>query len=300
MKQGILVTAYKHPEWLRRVVDLLGSDFSFFIHIDRNTSSRDQERFRQLGRSHGNVIFVSNRYKVNWGGFNHLQAILLLSERALESGMEYCHLITGQDYPVKSASYFGQDLATENSYIEYFEIPSVYWKGGFDRMTLFHLNDVFNRRTIGGKTALIMLTAIQRLFRVERSLPENVKLYGGGTYWSLNRACLEYVVDYTKRNPSFLFHFRHTFCPEEILFQTVLLNSPFRGNLVNDNLRYIRWEKRYGSYPAILDSSDVGSILSSAALFARKVAYPESQELVDKIDRAVHFAGLAQFNPTHS
>ena len=288
MKQGILVTAYKRPEWLYRVIEQLGQDFSFFIHVDRKTPLRDQERFRELSRSHGNVTFVSNSYKVNWGGFNHLQAILLLSERALESGMEYCHLITGQDYPVKSASYFGQELTKEISYIDYFELPSIYWGGGLDRMTLFHLNDVLNRKTIGGKASLVLLAAIQRLFRVERSLPNNVGLYGGSTYWSLNRACLDYVLDFIKRDPSFLDCFRYTFCPEEMFFQTVLLNSPLRDTLVNDNLRYILWEKRYGSYPAILDSSDVGPILSSTALFARKIAYPESLELVNQIDSAVY------------
>ena len=289
MQQGILVTAYKHTDWLPRVVNRLGPDVAFFIHVDRKSSPRDQAQYRQLCHSQKNRIAVFSQYEVNWGGFNHLRAILLLVQKALESGMDYCHLITGQDYPVKSADYFHAELDGKKNFIEFFPLPTDQWRhGGLDRLVYYHLHDVFDARTRIGRLSLDFFTALQRTMHLKRSLPSTPRLYGGSTYWSLNRACLEYVLGYIEQAPAFLARFRHTFCAEEIFFQTILANSPLHETLINDNRRYICWHGRHGSTPAILEGEDFGSIMSSDALFARKMAYPMSQDLVDQIDLAVH------------
>jgi hypothetical protein len=289
MQQGILVTAYKHADWLSRVLNRLGRDFSFFIHVDRKSSPRDREQYRNLSHSQRNPIVVCSQYEVNWGGFNHLRAILLLVQKALESGMDYCHLITGQDYPVKSADYFHTQLDGKQNYIEFFPLPTNRWRdGGLDRLAYYHLHDVFDAKTRFGGVSLTLLSALQRALHHRRHLPSTIRFYGGSTYWSLNRACLEYVLDYIEHDPYFLDRFRHTFCSEEIFFQTILLNSPLHETLVNDNRRYICWHGRHGSVPAILEEEDFSSIMSSNALFARKMAYPVSQGLVDQIDLAVH------------
>jgi hypothetical protein len=289
MQQGILVTAYKHADWLSRVLNRLGPDFSFFIHVDRKSSLRDQEQYRRLSHSHRNLIVVCSQYEVNWGGFNHLRAILLLVQKALENGMDYCHLITAQDYPIKSANYFHAQLDGKQNYIEFFPLPTNKWSdGGLDRLAYYHLHDVFDAKTRLGRLSLHFLSAVQRALYRRRRLPSTLRFYGGSTYWSLNRACLEHVLDYIEHDPYFLARFHHTFCSEEILFQTILVNSPLRETLVNDNLRYICWHGRHGSVPAILEEEDFSSIMSSNALFARKMAYPVSQDLVDQIDLAVH------------
>lgn len=49
---------------------------------------------------------------------------------------------------------------------------------------------------------------------------------------------------------------------DEIYFQTILLNSPYKDICVNDNLRYINWSKdREG--PAILVEDDFEEITKS-------------------------------------
>jgi hypothetical protein len=76
------------------------------------------------------------------------------------------------------------------------------------------------------------------------------------------------------------------YVPEEIFFQTYFLNSPMRGSIVNDDLRYTDWRKRNGSIPAFLDESDLEPLLRSKALFARKVSSDISSDLLDEIDTA--------------
>ena len=50
------------------------------------------------------------------------------------------------------------------------------------------------------------------------------------------------------------------------------------------DLRYTDWQYRNGSVPAYLDGSDLGPILGSNALFARKVSSDVSAHLLDQID----------------
>lgn len=85
--------------------------------------------------------------------------------------------------------------------------------------------------------------------------------------------------------PSASLLFEHTYCPEELYFQTVLMNSPHAGRVVNDNLRYILWEKRHGSLPAVLDESDFEPLKASGALFARKLSSPVSSGLMALLDQ---------------
>lgn len=62
--------------------------------------------------------------------------------------------------------------------------------------------------------------------------------------------------------------------------QTLLLHSPFSKRIENDNLRYIVWEKRNGSFPSNLDETDYQKIITSNKLFVRKIKYPRSLQLV--------------------
>jgi len=73
---------------------------------------------------------------------------------------------------------------------------------------------------------------------------------------------------------------KHSFCSEEIYFQTIIMNSPFSDKVINNNLRYIKWEYKNGSMPAILDEEDYEEVEKSNQLFARKIEYPVSMKLV--------------------
>jgi hypothetical protein len=108
-------------------------------------------------------------------------------------------------------------------------------------------------------------------------------LYGGSNWWSLSRSCLEYALNYSKENPEFKKALKYTFAPEEIFFQTILMQSPFKNDLVNDNLVYIDWEFRNGNRPAHLDISDLEKLNNSHKLFVRKIISPVSDELKNEL-----------------
>ncbi|MDR1809463.1 MAG: beta-1,6-N-acetylglucosaminyltransferase [Prevotella sp.] len=290
MEHFILITAYKNVEHLYKIVDFFdaaNSKFSFYIHLDKK-SVLPEAALNKL-REKACVKLVSRQYKVNWGGVNHLKAILLLIEEALkDSGDGYFHLITGHDFPVqppeKFSAFFEENK--EKEFLEYNKLPYSKWEnGGFDRLLFYNPYDLFDGRSGLRENIAKKIIKIQKTIRFRRKLPLNFpNLYGGSTYWSLSRKCIEHIYKYVETHPEFLKRFDYTFCAEEIFFQTIILNSPFSGNAVNNNLRFIVWEKRNGNFPANLDESDYEAIKASGAFFARKFEYPVSERLLEKFE----------------
>ena len=278
MKQAILITAYKEIDALIDLINQLGSDFNFYIHIDKK-SKMDFSILYNIKN-----VFVSNTYKVNWGGVNHLKAILLLSQESLNNvDNSFFHLITGEDFPTKSIDSF-LSLDRSRNYLEYFEMPANRWigNGGMDRINYFQLYDVFDAKKEKQNSYINKILTKQKKLNFKRSYSDKFpkKLYGGSTYWSLNRDALNYVVNYP--NKELLNRFKFTFCAEEIYFQTILLNSSFANTIVYNNLRYIDWSSGRGGYPAFLDESDFDGIISSDKYFARKVKCDSKLKLLLK------------------
>jgi hypothetical protein len=267
MKHAILITAYKEVNPIIDLINFFGTDFNFYIHIDKK-SKLDISALQNIQN-----VFVNNSYKVNWGGLNHLKAILLLSAEALKNqDNSFFHLITAEDVPIKSKDSF-LCLNKSKNYLEYFEMPIASWSGngGFDRINYFQLYDLFDAKKYKQRLYIKKFVRLQKKINLKRSYSDKhpKKLFGGSTYWSLNREALNYVVNYP--NKEFLKRFQFTFCAEEIYFQTILLNSPYARDIVNNNLRYMNWASGSGGGPAYLDEGDFQAIISSDKYFARKV-----------------------------
>ena len=56
--------------------------------------------------------------------------------------------------------------------------------------------------------------------------------------------------------------YKHSFAPDEMVFNTILANSNFKNDIVVDNLRYIDWSKpgEYRLSPAVLTSDDADKL----------------------------------------
>lgn len=287
MPQAILITAYKNYYHLEEIVKFFDDDFEVYIHIDKK-SIISQVELNQL-ENYSQVKLIVQKYKVNWGGINHLKSILYLTEKALKNPQNfYFHLISGHDFPIKKLAefkaFFDENRTLE--FINYFDVPKQGWanNGGMDRIEYYNLNDVFDAKVPKQNGLIRRFLAIQKRYSFKRRITSKMpKLYGGSTWWSLSRACVEYVINYTNNNKFVLNRFKHTLCSEEFYFQTVIMNSPFANNVKNNSLRFIDWIARNGNNPAILDETDYEKIIKSDAFFARKFEYPLSVGLLNKI-----------------
>lgn len=285
MQNSILITAYTDIPYLFNLVEKLCCIADIYIHIDKKTNIKHS--FLNALENIKNVKSVGCIYSVNWGGRRHVDAILWLCKEALKKSpnSKYYHLISGNDIYVKEDCFLDV-FANNNSgiYMNYFSLPSTSWEGGgMNRLMYKHPLDRLNIRNYTDYCIYQRYIKLQIRNNVLRDLP-TFSIYGGSSWWSITHNALKYILENYNWN-GWYDRLEDTFVPDEMYFQTLLLNSPFKENVVNDNLRYILWEEKNGHLPAILDETNIADILSSNAIFARKVQNTISRKLIDYFDK---------------
>lgn len=288
MKQAILILGYQDINNIIRIIHYFDDCFEFYIHIDKK-SKADLSRLYTIKNKSINIY---RKYVVNWGGIFFMKVALFLVKKALENDSnKYFHLISEQDFPIKPLHYF-YDLAKENkNYLVFEKLPKKVWdgNGGLDRIHYYHFNDFFNARKYGRGKLLKLLIHLQKTLKIKRSYGEHLpQLYGGSMWWSLTREVLQYVIKESENNSFLKNRLNYTLLPDEIYFQTILVNSPYLKNIINDNLRYIDWTYRGGSRPAFLDMSDYNKLITSNKIFARKFN-ENSQVLINKLNEIIKY-----------
>ncbi len=278
MRQAILITAYKDLPMLQRLVDYFDEDFEIFIHLDRRCRE-DYTFLLQCKFAH-----LYRKYPIEWGDYRHLQAIVMMMKEAYHyEDLEYFHLLTGSDYPtmpLRRFKVFCEEHRNDN-YLENFPLPHADWgaEGGLNRINYWWLRP--NSTRSKGAWLTRKIVNLQRRLGIERNFKYfEGKLYGGGTYWSLSRKAVGIALDYLRSHPSYLRRFRHTSIAEEICLPTIWCNSIIP--LVNDYKRYIDWGLD-GANPQVLTEKDYDKIISSGALFARKMESGISDHLIDTL-----------------
>ena len=282
-KQAILVTAYKNEEQLIDLIESLCEQFLVYIHIDKKSTDISCERIAQ--RNYKNVTIISS-YSIVWGGYSHVEAILELMKIALQDQrISYIHIISGEDILVKSYSEF--KIKFDNS-------KEIY-------MTCTHINETsqkvkrrldgyaisanFDSRKVIIKLINAFIYALQFLSGKRRNkLGDFTEIYKGMVWVSLPSEVANYIITFLNSNSSFVNDLHHTTIPEEFFFQTIIMNSKYKENVICDNLRYTDWTGKNGSIPSYLDESDFNQICDSNSFFARKINKKISGKLIQKCE----------------
>jgi hypothetical protein len=282
MRIAYIISAFKNPEQLIRLIIRLNSDSaSFFVHVDKKTI-REEHRLMVDGTKHLANVFFLKRYRCYWGGFGHVQATIEGINEIIKRNIpfDYVFLLTGQDYPIKTNEQIQEFIQQSNgkSFMEYFPLPSDRWEGGgMQRLELWHLR-LFNHHYVFPKKHNLL---------IKRNFPKQFQPFGGSSYWCLSRECVTYIHRFIKTNQRFINYFKYVDVPDELIFQTILINSPFVESIVNDDLRYIVWKDWDSGSPAILEKNDFERLACSSKLFARKFDIQIDSEVLDLIDREI-------------
>jgi hypothetical protein len=297
MKIAYIILAHHYPEQLIRLVSRLNTDeVSFFIHIDKKT---DNDIYQQIVGQLNELpnVFFAKRCNSYWGDFGILEATLeaINSIVKTEINFDYVILLSGQDYLIKSNEYIQMFLEGNQGkeFIEYFSLPSSKWNGGLQRIEYWFLagNNRYYCIPKEGEFKSYIGSLLYSFFILflpkKRKLPEGFTIYGGSQFWCLTGECVKWINIFAKQNPKFVKRFHYTFCPDEIFFQTVVLNSPFKDKVVNDNLKYIDWGNNDGCHPMILDKNDFEKIRESKKIFARKFDKNKDLDILDMIDEMI-------------
>lgn len=269
MKLAYLILAHKNFSHLVRLINTLSCEASFiFIHVDKKCNVDIGALKKQVNDS-DRICFINRRNVISWGGFGITEAIINLLKTCLEHGAyDYISVLSGQDFPLSSNTVISNFLEKNKGceFLEYMELPAMNnWSGngGKDRYEYYWAVEEM------GFHASTQMAEAQRLEENKRKFPKGLKPYGGSGWFTITHDCAKHLVDFlTKRNDIITF-FRYVLIAEEILFPTLIMNSPFKNNVVNNNLRYIDW-KSGPQYPKTLLSGDFSNIAKSKCLWARK------------------------------
>lgn len=279
--QAVLITAYKDFDYLDYLIKSLRDDEIYlFIHIDQRTFNKD--RFIKYENDE-HVKVISTR-KITWGSIHHLNAILDLMKIAVETSIafNYFHCITGQDYMYKNLETFKNFFC--NNKTNYMSCSISDNTTSF-RFKKFYRNDLINYKSKIGNLITKGGYIIQKLFLINRNSP--MIFYKGMVYVSITFEFADYILSFiqTKEGEYFLKYLKWCFIPEEFFFQTLIMNSKFKNTLCKNNLRFILWEEKHGTQPALLDIYDKERIESTDSFFIRKVNFNYSKELIDYFNK---------------
>lgn len=277
MRIAYIVSAYRYAGQLARLIHRLQDPgTSFLVHIDRKSPIQDEVAARVDGVP--GLQFLK-RHRCVWGGFGHVAATLE-GIRAICDGRvacDYVVLLTGQDYPLKSNEVIRDTLrkADGRAFMEHFPLPTEHWEGGgLDRVLRRHV------RWLGRH--VVFPRGLDSPF--VRRFPMGLQPFGGSSYWCLPRDCVEYIGAFVRRHPRFVRFFRYADVPDEIMFQTILLNSSLRDRVVDDNLRHVEWPDATSGSPAVLTTDDFDALAASPKLFARKFDVTVDATILDLVD----------------
>jgi hypothetical protein len=103
----------------------------------------------------------------------------------------------------------------------------------------------------------------------------------GSDWFALSRRVFDDLMDEIRRAPELVEHYRHTFCPTESFFHTLLLPR-WNDTNAGHSLHCIRFVGER-PHPETVTASELDRVITSRAFFARKFD-PADRALLDRID----------------
>jgi hypothetical protein len=276
------------------------------LHHDPSGEPLDESKFRAMG----NVYFVENPVSVQWADITQVQALLHGLEWTVNKvGFRWLSVISGQDYPLRPLAIVEQELRETGFdafvkadpvttsdwamfaryYFHYWELPRFCYYYKFPaglRARLHGTRLAINRsrspiRIEGG----VRNTPLQLGIRALSSpFSERFLCYKGSDWLTLSNKAIDYVLDFTRDNPSFLNYFRRTYVASEAYVQTILWNNP-ELKVANDNRRFILWDPDHPAHPTPLTHEHLAKITASGKDFGRKFDSKMDSQILDELDR---------------
>jgi len=285
MKHAYLIVAHDSPELLLRLLKALDDERNdIYIHLDRKWNL-DVNRLKMEKSS---IHILSKRISVYWGDVSQVKAQLLLIAEMLRYGpYEYCHLLSGSDFPIKSQDYIHArcELLSGKEFIGYAKGRKIDVEIA-RKVRHYHLcPHHFRNGNLCQKALRYLFLRLQYGLKYERN--RDIVFKKGSILCSITYDFARYVYD---RKDMIIKTYDHTFCADEIFLQTVCWNSPFKENIYClDNefagcQRYIKWNNNV-IMPILMD--DINDMIVSDRWFARK--FSESQlGVVDAIAKRLN------------
>lgn len=260
-----------------------------YLHIDKKSTELNTADFKNK-LTNANLYCVPSM-SVNWGAYSQVQCELLLLRTALEQeNYRYLHLLSGSDLPLVSQNEF-HDFFEEQNGKEFIDFQrSIIRDENLNRVKYYHL---FQEKQGPNKSFYWFLNKslvqIQKMIKINRLRGKNLVIQKGSQWFSITNDFARYILNKIELIEEI---FKDSLCSDELVIQTILVNSPFKAHLyhtslddsISGNLRFTIWED---NHPKVLTEKDEKAIFNSNTLFARKFDLQRDSTIINIIMQKV-------------
>lgn len=309
MPLAFLILAHKNARQVARLFRAVyRREDVIVLHFDRRADRALHRLGAELAREHPNVTVLRSR-SILWGGYEMAAVQIAAMKRALESHVEWHHFInlTGQDFPIKPIGELEAflNVRSEASFISWFDpVHNRVWSNARERLSRYYLEWPWLeqclripgvgrriRKTLGWQNRLPNIPGY------EREWPD-FRYFGGSNHVVLSRAACEHITSNpeARRITRWLKHSAHA---NEIIFQSVMLNSPLADTVVNSNLREIDFPLN-APHPRTFRESDFSRLMQSSNFFARKFDDNVDEAILNHLMQHVGASPAIRYSTAHS
>jgi hypothetical protein len=121
----------------------------------------------------------------------------------------------------------------------------------------------------------------KRLFYSGKMIP-----YGHSSWFTATHEFVEFALKYFHYNPDYLRFLNTMWGPDEFAFNSLIMNSQFKENLADGNLRYIDWSEGKAN-PKTLLIDDLNDLMKSGKFLARKFDSQVDQQIIDEVLKVI-------------
>lgn len=295
-RTAYILQTHKNPEQVNKFISQLTSTEQIadvFVHIDKPNFDKVAGKIIQSK----NVKVLHQPIHCEWGDISQVDTTILLLREVLASSTDYdfvC-LRSGQDLLVKDGF---KDFLMKNKdrvFMEYHKINhedlgfmNIKWpKITRKRYTTTHPIRIYRR---------MLLRLYQKGLNFNPNLnswPKEYAFYKGSQWFTIPFVVAQYIIDFLDENEWYYKFFENTLVPDESFFHTLILNSPYKAAVENNNLMFLKWGETLSerNSPQDLTYGDIPLIEDSGQFFARKFDEQVDSKAIDYFARKVKFVG---------
>ncbi|QOY34910.1 beta-1,6-N-acetylglucosaminyltransferase [Anaerobacillus isosaccharinicus] len=294
LRTAYILQVHKNPDQINKFINQLISDeqADVYVHIDRKSFNQLKGKIVDSPR----VKILTQSISCDWGDISQVDTTLLLLREVIASKIEYdfvC-LRSGQDLLIKDGF---KDYLMENKDKIFITLRDVSWKN----LGLMEMNwsKMTRKRYTTAHPIRIYRRIMQTLYRSGINISPNTKpwpkdysFYVGSQWFTIPFDVASYIMKFLDENEWYRDYFENTMCPDEWFFQTLIMNSHYKENVVNNNLFYFNWGATFSdrNSPLDLTMEDMSAMEESGQYFARKFDEKVNPDIINYFANKTTFA----------
>ena len=275
MRLGFIVLAHQDLHRTAQLVRFLANnDCPVSLHIDQNAVTPEVDALLKALNHVKNVVYPK-REKCGWGQFSIVKATLNASEELLKNFPDVTNVFMASGSclparPIKQLKAF-LERHEDIDFVESFSRKDEKWvKGGLDQER-FTLLFPFSWRK--HRFAFDRLTDVQRLLKINRTIPKHITPHMGSQWWCLTSQTLRKIIEDPNRQENDRY-FSKCWIPDESYFQSLARNHS--DHIKPKSLTFSVFDAQ--GKPFLLYDDHMDELPETDAFFVRKV-WPGAHKL---------------------